>query len=237
MTEHGNLTLGALPRPNFAGYTSPEQALRDARDSERRSLGLYGAQSSLGGVSEIGQITGMESLRKFYADREYDALKRKADLANDEQARQDAADLQHQKYLDAEIERQQALLQLALRQKQEFQALAVGLFDSVLHGSTSSFLKQQGQQILDKVVGNAAGMAWGSVLESDPARERPQQHSRQATGRHDVWRRPDESRHGRQHNGDHREHAMAARDRCLPHGRRWRVRLAGFRVPPAPGRD
>jgi hypothetical protein len=163
--DHGNLTLGRLSGP--AG-TSPEQALRDARDNERRGLALYGVSASLSGVSDVGQITGMETLRKQYADKEYDALKRMADLKNDEQMKQDAIDQQHQKYLDAEIERQQALLQLALRQKEEFQNLATGLFESILHGGASGFLKQQGTGILDKLVGNAAGMAWGDVSKVIP---------------------------------------------------------------------
>ena len=160
--------FGTNRKPFLTGQATPEQALRDARDNERRSLGLYGGQAALAGVSEIDQIGAMELLRQRSADEEYAAMKRLADVKNDEQARQDAIDQQHQKYLDAEIERQQALLQLALRQKEEFQTLATGLFDSILHGGTTGFLKQQGQQILDKIVGNAAGMAWGDVSKIIP---------------------------------------------------------------------
>jgi hypothetical protein len=147
---------------------SGEQDLKDARDSERRGLSLYGASSALGGGSEIGQINGAEALRKAYADQEYAALRKIADAKNDEDLKESAIDQQHQKYLDAEIERQQALLQLALRQKEEFQNLAVGLFQSALHGGTTNYLKQQGTGILDKVVGNAAGMAWGDISKIVP---------------------------------------------------------------------
>ncbi len=154
-------------------YHQGQRDLKDARDNEKRGIGLYGAQASLGGVSEIAQITSVEALRKKYADQEYDALRAMAEAKNDEQAKQDALDQQHQKYLDAEIERQQALLQLALRQKQEFQALAVGLFDAVLHGGTAAFLKQQAEHLFDQVVGNAAGMAWGSVSRVIPHAKDP----------------------------------------------------------------
>ena len=160
--------FGTNRKPFLTGQATPEQALRDAHDNERRSLGLYGGQAALAGVSEIDQIGAMELLRKRAADEEYAALKRMADVKNDEQAKQDAIDQQHQKYLDAEIQTQQALLQLALRQKEEFQNLMVGGVEALLHGGGASWLKSQGTSMLDKVVGNAAGMAWGDVSKIIP---------------------------------------------------------------------
>lgn len=151
---------------------SGQRDLKDARDNERRGMGLYGVQASLGGVSEIDQINTAAALRKQYADQEFAAQEKIANaklmLAKNEQQAseasqlyEDALEAKQQKRFDAEIERQQALLQMALRQKQEFQNLAVGLFDSILHGGTSGFLKQQGEHLLDQAVGRAAGLAWG----------------------------------------------------------------------------
>lgn len=145
-----------------------KRELRDARDNERRGLGLFGARASLSGVSEIDQTTALASLRKQYADAEYEAARKVADAKNDEQAKQDAIDQQHQKYLDAEIERQQALYQLALRQKEEFQNLVVGGVEALIHGNGASFLKSTGTGILDKVVGNAAGLGYSSISKYIP---------------------------------------------------------------------
>ncbi len=151
-----------------AGYVSPEQELRDARSRERRNLALYGGEAALAGVSEINQAYGAELLRKRAADEEYAALKRAADLKHDEQALQDAVDQQHQKYLDAELERQQALLQMALRQKQEFQNLAVGGLDALISGNGRGFLKSTGLNFVNQVFGNFAGEAWKDISKVIP---------------------------------------------------------------------
>jgi hypothetical protein len=149
-------------------FHTGQRELKDTRDNERRGMSLYGVSASLGGVSETDQINTAAALRKKYADAEYDALLKMAEAKNDDQAKQDAIDQQHQKYLDAEIERQQALLQMALRQKQEFQSLVVGGVEALLHGQGGSFLKSQGTGIMDKVLGNAAGMAWKDVSKIIP---------------------------------------------------------------------
>jgi hypothetical protein len=159
-TEDNQLILNRYVRPEPPGYKSPERQLRDAQDNERRGIGIYSGQAGLANVSEIGQITVMAELRKGYADDELKAALRIAEQHGNEAAKQDALDQKQQKYLDAEIEKQQALIQLALRQKQEFQSLVVGGVEALIHGQGTSFLKQTGTGIFDKVLSNAAGMVW-----------------------------------------------------------------------------
>jgi hypothetical protein len=158
--------------PLLTGMASPEQALRDSRDAERRGVSLYGVQAALAGTPEVDQAYALEALRKKFADDQYTDMSRMAALKHTEVERdlaeEAAIDDRHQKRFDAELERQQALLQLALKQKQEFQTLMVGLVDSVLHGGTSAFLKQQAEHLLDQIIGNAAGMAWKSVSKIIP---------------------------------------------------------------------
>jgi hypothetical protein len=172
--EHPEI-FGMRPqdRQFLTGLASPEQALRDAHDNERRALGLYGGQAALAGIPEITQARTLEALRKNAADEEYRALSRKAAITNDIQAEQDAIDQQHQKYLDAEIERQQALLQMALRQKQEFQSLVVGGVEALIHGQAAAFGQHFATDLLDKVIGNAAGMVWKDVSKIIPHANNP----------------------------------------------------------------
>jgi hypothetical protein len=158
----GDLTGEEFAKSYFDDqYHTGQRELKDTRDSEKRGLSLYGAQASLGGVSELDQINTTAALRKMYADQEYDALRKMADAKNDEDAKEAAIDQQHQKYLDAEIERQQALLQLALRQKEQFESLAVGFVDAARSGGISKFMTGQLNKIEDTAVSHLAGMAWG----------------------------------------------------------------------------
>jgi hypothetical protein len=132
-------------------------AERDTADNERRGLSLYGAKASLGGVSEIDQINGLEALRKKYADDRYEALMMQG-------KEEEAIDQQHQKYLDAEIERQQALLQFAQRQKEEFQSLAVGFLDAGRSGGGAGlqrFMMGQLNRLEDTAVSHLSGAVWG----------------------------------------------------------------------------
>lgn len=161
-------TFGLKAPPPPSGYISPEQQLRDARDNERRGLGLFGAQAQLSGQTEAQQANSLAALRKSYADAEFEALKRKADISKDQAALQDALDTRHQKYLDAEVERQQTLLQLALAQKQQFQQTVVGFVDALRSGSTSQFFKGLVNTFEDKVISNIAGLGFADISKALP---------------------------------------------------------------------
>ncbi len=146
--------------------------LRGIRDRERRGVGLFGLQASLSGVGEGDQINTLHNLRLQYASQEYEALKVIAEARKTEdereQARADAEEMQHQKLFDADMERNQALLQIALRQKEAFQNLVVGGLDSLLSGNFGSFLQSQGRNFVNQVAGNAAGLAWSGLSKYIP---------------------------------------------------------------------
>lgn len=161
--------MTGVTRPTLpTGYTSPEEALRQARDSERRGVSLFGVSAQLAGQSEGQQIAGLAALRKKYADDEYAAAKRIADLKGDEVSKQDAIDQRHQKYLDAEIERQQSLLQLALQQKQSFQQTAVGFVNALESGTTSQFFSGLAHKFQDQIVSNIAGLGFSELSKAIP---------------------------------------------------------------------
>ena len=128
------------------GYLSPEEQLRTARDQSARGLGLYSLQANLGGVTEGQQTNQLYQMRLKYADDEYAALKRLAETRDTEdekqQAREDAMDQLRQKRFDADMERQQSLLQIALQQKGASEATASGLFDAIHSRTTNQYWRQ-----------------------------------------------------------------------------------------------
>ncbi len=164
--------FGRGATPYGQGFVSPEETLRRARDAERRSASLYGLQSGLAGESDVAQTAGLYSLRVRGAAEEYAALQRiaeaKTNEADRESARQDAIDQWEQRMFDARLERDQQLLSLALRMKEEFQSLVVGGIDALFSGQGGAFLKQAGTGIFNRVLGNAAGMGWDSVRKAIP---------------------------------------------------------------------
>lgn len=144
---------------------SAEEQLRDVRDNERRGISLYGLQANIQGVSQGQQIAAVALLRKKYADEEFTLADRIAQRKRDDAAAQDAADEQHRKYVDADLERQTGLLDLALRQKEAFQNAAVGFLNAGRSGGgrgLSQFMMGELNSLEDKIVGNAAGMLWNS---------------------------------------------------------------------------
>ena len=73
-----------------------------------------------------------------------------------------------EKRYQASIERENELLQIGLRQKQEFQNLAVGGLDALISGNGRGFLKSTGMNLVNQVAGNAAGMVWSEVSKIIP---------------------------------------------------------------------
>lgn len=166
---------GSVPPP--PGYTSPQDQLRNARDTERRGLGLYGAQASLAGTSQTDQVEGQYTLRLQLAQQVYAAELRNADLEETEAQKQTARSVAladgNQKLYDAQTERLQSLLQLANQQKEGFQSMATGAFSALLGGARSregagaafdKWGESQLTSLATKIVGNGAGMLWNSGL-------------------------------------------------------------------------
>lgn len=161
------------------------RALNNDRDTARRGISLYSGQASLAGVSQTSQIQDTYNLRVQYAAQERKDL---TDLANlkaleagkeeeAEKMRSEAISDEHQKLFDADMERAQALLQIANQQKQGFQSFATGAFRSIVSGARSKegagasldkFLEGQLMDLADKVVSNGAGAAWGSISKAIP---------------------------------------------------------------------
>jgi hypothetical protein len=151
--------------------------LRGDRDTARRSLGLYGAQASLAGTSQGTQIATEYAMRKQFADQEYQDLltiaAAKKEGADKDEAFARAEEDRHQKLFDADMQRDEALLELANRQKEGFQSFATGAFSSLVSGARGregagpaleKFLENQFLGMADKVVGTGAGMLWSGGL-------------------------------------------------------------------------
>lgn len=155
---------------SYPGYTSPDQALRNATHGGTRALGLLGAQSSLSGASQEAEIERAYQLRMGMAANELEALGRLAELKatqeEKDRAHQDAFAQTSEKYFEAQMEREQQLLQLAVQQKEAFVSGAVGLFDSVRSGRTMDWFKGIERSLENRVVGAAAGDAWGALNKS-----------------------------------------------------------------------
>lgn len=163
----GNMfTAGRVPPP--PGFTSGQEQLRLARDRGSRDLSLLPFQSALGGLSEGSQIDRAHDIRMRQADAEYAATMRIANAKNDEIAKEDALAELKQRYSDADMERQRALLEIAVRQKEAFQNAAVGFVRAARSGNIGGFFQGQLEGLFDKMVGNLAGMAWGRISSMIP---------------------------------------------------------------------
>ena len=158
--------FGGFTRPTApSGYISPDEQLREARDQERRGMSQIGVRGALAGDSARGTVEATYQARLRYAAIEEAAQIRIANLKGDAAAKETALAMAAEKRYDASIERETALMHLALQQKQEFQSLAVGLFEAARGGGAgvSRFLGGQVSHLGDTVVGNAAGMAWPAI--------------------------------------------------------------------------
>jgi hypothetical protein len=166
--RRGNLAFagsaGYLAPPE--GYISPEQQLRDARRGNSRALGLYSASASLSGVSEVGQTAGLYALREQSAQKEYAANMRLADAKSvgwdKEQARLDAEDQKKESIFQAQLERDQRILEMAARQKDAFASGFAGMIQQLQGGgSLSSFMRNWATNLEGQVLRNIGGMIWG----------------------------------------------------------------------------
>jgi len=171
-TGIGDLTEGVtIAAP--AGYQSPQQQLRDARDNERRGMSQLSLQNRLSGASGQQSAESNASARLFYANEEFAAQMREANAkgVDSEKARLDAIDQLKEKKFDIEMERENELLDIALKQKQEASQMAGGLFDALRSRSTGSWFKDfavgQGKQLFTNAatpILEGATHALGSVI-------------------------------------------------------------------------
>jgi hypothetical protein len=155
-------TLPRIPPP--PGYRSPEQQLRDSRDDERRFFGTFRASAALSGMPEGDQVEATYQARLHFADEEMKAQLRIADAKKDIAAREDALDEAQQKRYDAALEREQALLEIAVKEKDQFASTVVGLVGAARSGGSAGvgrFFMGELNKIEDTVVGNLARMAYG----------------------------------------------------------------------------
>jgi hypothetical protein len=147
-----------------------EDSLKNLRDMGRKQLGQVGVRNRLAGESEGTDVADAYSLRINQAALEYQAELKIAALREtekDKQAARDIADADlKQKVFDAQVERENALLNLALKQKEAFESFAVGLFNAAKSGGVGGFLKGQVNKIEDTIVGNVAGMVWPEIQKA-----------------------------------------------------------------------
>lgn len=124
--------------PTMAGYSSPEQSLRDAQRTGREAISLFDVASRGGDLTTSQKISGEFTIRLATAQKEFEAETRISELKKTEEdkaiSREDALDKLRQAKFDAEIDRQKSLIEAANRQKEEFR----GLFEGIVLGAQSS---------------------------------------------------------------------------------------------------
>ena len=127
----GDVTFPAAP----PGYISPDRQLRDARDAERRALGLFGPQADIANLSGSQRAEGVFGIRAAGAQAEYQAELRIAELKGSESdkeiARLNAKDQLDQRIFDARMEREQSLYEMIARQFDEIRGRAESLFHTL----------------------------------------------------------------------------------------------------------
>jgi hypothetical protein len=175
--------------------TANPMAVRNLQDQQRRSLALFSGQATLAGVPQGAQIGGQYAMRLNFADQIEATIKAEADLdtlraasIDDEKQRvaeleaakkksADAEEMAEKERFDAQMERDQALLEMANHQKEGFQSFAQGAFSALVSGARSregagpaldKYLENELVGMADKVVGGLAGMAWNTVRTSIP---------------------------------------------------------------------
>jgi hypothetical protein len=154
----------AAPLPP-AGYVSPERALRLLQDQERRSLGQVSLQQRLrGGTGE--DIEGTYRERIDFAEKEYQAQLR-INSVKEEGAKRDMADLEaldakKQKIYDAEMERDNAILNAEIEQQHQVVDILTGVIEAAQHGRAPQFMRGQVQGWENTAIKNVLGMVLGT---------------------------------------------------------------------------
>jgi len=150
-----------------------EDSLRNLRNTGQRRLSQIGIRNQLAGGSEGQEVSDTYNLRISLVNQEYAQRLKIAALlkttGEQESARKIALADKDQQIFDARMAQENALLEIALRQKQEFQSLAVGFVDAARSGGGAGiqkFLIGQLNKIEDTIVGNAAGLAWPTIQKA-----------------------------------------------------------------------
>jgi hypothetical protein len=139
------LSRGTLAVPS--GYTSGQQARRDASNTQQMQLRMLGSQATLSGMSPEDKSAAGYQIRIQAANAEYAADIQLAKTAADESTAKDA---RQQKYFDAEMDRQQALADHQVKLFEEIKGKTEGLLHT-LFTDPKNFGKQ-----LESTVRNAA---------------------------------------------------------------------------------
>jgi hypothetical protein len=170
---------------------------RDDEDNARRGLQNAGLQLRGSGASEADTVNTLYALKVQYAQKEHDDI---VSLADTEKERLDAEDQLKQKLFDAQIDRDNKLLEITAKQKQQYEEMAGSLFDA-LHTHTinqwgKNFALGQGKQVFENAVtpilsnvghalggvtggNNLGGLLHGTVL--DPANAAADTTAKQTT--------------------------------------------------------
>jgi hypothetical protein len=138
MTDsRGNLTFGLPPTAIQIpfGYVSPEQQLQDVRRQQQHALAIGGLQATVSGMRPEGQADALYSIRQQFAEKEYEAELRIADLKATEQLKDEARvsarnDLE-EKLFEAQMDREQKLLEIAKQNFEHIKQVASSLWDTL----------------------------------------------------------------------------------------------------------
>lgn len=148
LTGGGGATLPGVP----AGYTSPQEALRNARRRESQ-----GVRSANGDPDQI------YSVRLKAAQEELAAQLRIADLRHDDIARVDAIATAEEKLYQARIEHERAIEEMVRKQREEFVNNSVGLIHAAATGHAGGWFKGRLESIGDQILGKAAGAVFDKL--------------------------------------------------------------------------
>lgn len=167
--QHGNLNpamFGAAYPAIPDGYISPEEQLRGVRRSGQRFAGLYGLQAAIAGASPRGQANEVMGVREQLADAEYRAQLRinEARLhgVQLEEANINALEEKKQRIFEAQLERDQTLLEATRRGFEQIKGIVAGLFDTLLHRPGQfggQFLSTVSSAALSPIINGISGAA------------------------------------------------------------------------------
>lgn len=169
--QHGNLNplmFGAAYPTIPDGYVSPEEQLRGVRRTQQRFAGLYGLQAAIRGASPRAQANDVYAARQQFAGEEYAAQIRinEARLRgiNLEEANVNALEEKKQRVFEAQLERDQTLLEITKRGFEQIKGVVSGLLDTLLHRPSqfgSQLLSTISNAALSPVVNGLSGAAAG----------------------------------------------------------------------------
>lgn len=155
-----------LGRPDIeapAGFVTVQQQLQQMRRQAARRISLQGVQGRLSDNTLQGQQSNIEAqtaMQMAALDREAQVIQ---DRVLDATKREEAlADIESRRY-DVALQAEQKMLELAVKQKEQFEQTITGLFEAARQHRVGGFLRGRLDQALDQVIGQVAGVIFDKI--------------------------------------------------------------------------